>query len=695
MQVIKYYTLGLKENKNQRNKVVNPVFEVKVRDFGVTPQKQGKSTQSNNKAAQTSQSNNIVTKNKAAKKGSGSRKVVFGDSEKKQIPNSSNTGSTQQANKKPGFSGSIQKQGYTQAGQSVKHKPNNKNKQNITTGEYYPTSKKGFKLTANTGDDDKNKHLATEMLKRLDLNREEKQWLYHNLIEVNPKDYDYYDLYKLFAYANVYNNEEKALKQVNLSEVIQKTDPETVEELKEIFDSIDFGITWYKVKPEYLEDLIEESKKINESGFLANLEDYFQRIAGRSPDIGNMPKAFNNTMIDVALFSDSGVEDAQVGNILNPVENEKTFLFWLWCFSICNNENYLKRKDWDFSKMCEKARGLISSGWTWDNIVKEFANVKSIRDIHPDQKGRGSKVTVKNVKGKKDDGSTETFLDLQHNEFLNIAKKYKGSVYNIKNEEYKIPVSNLTDLEYIKKESKKNQIIKQENKNKKVKNEKINEKEDFKREIPKKDLFKKEVTEEEKEIKKNASIYETVEEYFGDDINFIIDFFNTSANEKEVFDKFISSINKKENNGEETRSWNWHDLILAGGISRVDSFEDLFYQISKNIRYLKEEKTETLCDLLRFFFTNFNSIKNAITSYLDSRAKTVSEFIVLGEELLSNDKLDLDSGSLSELVKRLLSNYSLTDAILITRELEDVRDVFNYKRLQEIAEDVIEEVEEE
>jgi len=693
MQVIQYYTLGLKENKNHRNKVVNPVFEVKVRDLSGTSQKQGKSTQTNNKAAQTGQSNNVVTKNKAAKKGSGSRKVVFGDSEKKQVPNSSNTGSTQQANKKPGFSGSIQKQGYTQAGQSVKHKSSNKNKQNITTKEYYPTSKNGFKLTANTGDYDKNKHLATEMLKRIDLNKEEKKWLYHNLIEVNPKDYDYYDLYKLFAYANVYNNEKKALKKVNLSEVIQEADPETIEELKEIFDSIDFGVTWYKIKPKNVEDIIKQAKKINEQNIKSDLEDYFLQINGRSSDINGLPKAFYNTMADIALFSDSGVEEAQIGNTLDTFKDKRSFLFWLWCFSICNNPNTIGK---DFGEMAKKTRDMISSGWIWEDIVKEFANTESFNKIQTDRKGRKTKLTTQKRTVETDDGESETFLELKpNNEFLNIAKKYKGSVYNIKNEEYKIPVSSLTDIEYIKKESKKKQVIEQENKIKKTKNEKINEKEDFKREITKKDLFKKEVTEEEKEIKKNASIYETVEEYFGDDINFIIDFFNTSANEKEVFDKFISSINKKENNGEETRSWNWHDLILAGGISRVDSFEDLFYQISKNIRYLKEEKTETLCDLLRFFFTNFNSIKNAITSYLDSRAKTVSEFIVLGEELLSNDKLDLDSGSLSELVKRLLSNYSLTDAILITRELEDVRDVFNYKRLQEIAEDVIEEVEEE
>ena len=551
---------------------------------------------------------------------------------------------------------------------NVKNTGNNKTKDNRDfSTEYYPTNPDKFKLTPNSGNEEKNKKLATNMLSKIKIKGDDKSWIKKELID--NKRFDYYDLYETFAIMNAFYNGKNCLSRVSLQNIIEKSNPKNIKELQELIKAVDLGVRWYKLKPEVVEELIIESRNLDD--VIDAINELYKKLIGEYPTEKNLPEALTNPRLNIIMYSDSGAAETASGKILND-ENATDFQkFWLWCLAIYNNNNIRKR---DWGNIAKQTRNLTASGKDWDNIIKRLVEAKKIEDLKSTSKGRKPKVWTKTVHSKEDEyGDSETYLALK-NERLNILNNYKGSLFNIKNEEFKMKPEDIEELEYIK-------DVKKDIK--KTKNDIKELKDDIK------DIKKEENKEEEE--KKESSIYEIVEDYFGDDINFIIDFFNTSASEKKVFDSFIRSLKDSKYNKEETRSWNWHDLMLASGITTVDSFADLFQQIAKNIRYLKDETTENLCDLLKFFFVNFNTIKNAITYYLDSRAESVTAFTVLATEILDNENLNVDESIVGEMIQKLLSNYSLTKAVSIARELKDASDVFDYKKIEELANKIEEE----
>ena len=478
--------------------------------------------------------------------------------------------------------------------------------------------------------------------------------------EVNDK---MNDLYKLFAYANVYRNDKGCLKQVNLAKLIQDVNPTKVEDIKEVFDAVDYGITWYRLKPYVVEDIILASKNLDD--YNNKINTVYEDIVGEYPQkITALPQdTFSNPRLNIGLYSDSAVAETQAGEKTNKL-NEIGRMF-LWCITLLNND---KIRSLNWKSIAKKTRDMSRAGYFWDNIIIELAHATKLADINVASAGRKSKVKATTRYTTNDDGEREEITVLQRNERMKLLKDFQGSLFNTFNENKGFSPSEIKDLEYLKeqKKTKKNEAKEEVDKEEKevaLKNDikKLKKEEDKKEEDKKEEVLDK----EEEQISDNAKVYQNTEEYFGNDIDFILEFFNTSAKEQKRYDSFVKDIDKDKYNGEDTRSLNWHDIILASGVSRVDEFENLFYQIAENIRYLKKEKTEDICDLLKFFFTNFNNVRNSIDSYLESRAKSVSEFIVLGQELESNKKLRLDSDSLSEIIKKLLSRYSLTEAIAI------------------------------
>ena len=441
--------------------------------------------------------------------------------------------------------------------------------------EFYPTAKTGYELSEK-GDAEQSRHLAETMLSKMDIGSKN-----INALKSLFGKFDDYDLYTIFAFANVYDNNKGEIKKVDLEKLLKTANPQKSEDLKVLFEAIAYGVGLYELAPKDVEELIEKSAK---------------------PVISALADPF----LQISLYSNCGAKD------VDSFEN--------WCSALASNKK-LSSQDWD--KIASISNDLAQT-FDFSEVIEMVRSAKSQKELKQNvtKKAEGPSVDVVDVYITKDD--KETGLK-------------KGDT-----------------VAYI-----------QKGKDKK--------KEGFVRIVNEEVLLQGEISREEQDLREEEEYRSLLEKYFGDDSVFLDDYFSKSR-EKDVFKKVLENQKGNEVDLNMTRGLNWHDLVLASGVTTASSFfDDLFepiYKYNTKAQGLVLDSDE-LADLLASFISLDVETKDVLPLFRKTEIKDVDFLIDALNTLLGNDAIDMKVEEALDVLRFISKHYNEDETLELCEKVDD------------------------
>lgn len=455
--------------------------------------------------------------------------------------------------------------------------------------EFYPNAKTGYELTER-GDEEKNKKLMSKMLTKMNLSGDN-----ISALKALETKFDSYDLYSVFAFGNVYDNEKGELNKVDMKKLLDVVNPKEINDVKMLFEAISFGVGLYELDPKLVEQLI---------------------IEATNPSV----KGMGNPFLQITTYSDSGA---------------KTFEgFKAWCEALSQNKG-LASKDW--GKVSDITRDLAQT-YDWDEIVEMVSSVKNMKELKSyvaKEAETGPLVTAKRTGG----GFEDPEYVLQKTK----EKKKKGSkrggfsgdsgrkpVWQ-RNEGNSLPVFSVCNEEVVLRSS---------------------------------------GLGGEDDLVKDVLFLDEAKKVFGEGADFILSFFGQPL-EKKALEEALKNVSSSEQ--KKLAVLNWHDIVLASGVTLVSDFISKVLEQIKDVLSKQKMDEDDLMDLFSFASVSFGDVADILSEYERSDFSNVSDFIAVCNAIIENELTDKNVVDVVEYAEFLTKYYNVEQCLELAEKIEDIK----------------------
>lgn len=168
----------------------------------------------------------------------------------------------------------------------------------------------------------------------------------------------------------------------------------------------------------------------------------------------------------------------------------------------------------------------------------------------------------------------------------------------------------------------------------------------------------------------NERLKELAEMTFGVDSVFVLDYFS-SEKDRSALLECLDGLGEKSLSS--FRKLDWHDVILASGITDASAFcSSILVPFDKGNALDKSGlDSDDVCDLLSLCVVEGAPFIGVLSRFGESGARSVESFVDVSKAVVSNDALDLTIEETDELVSHLLKHYSPEEAVEVAEGIED------------------------